>query len=384
VISSILIWLMMLSLSCLMLGWVLYPSVLALLACRRTKTSAASPGSLPSVTVIVATRENAEVVARRVADIRRADYAADRLQVIAALDARIAGSLSEYVTVIGSQAQCVVGDAPGGKSAALNAAVRAASGEILIFADSSQTFSPSAISRLAEAVGTEYAAVSGRLMTSAGDDGGVLSVFWRYEVWIRSHEALIHSVIGVTGAIYAMRRNLWSTLESGLLCDDVAVPMRLILSGHRVGFCDQALAYDARQFSGIEEYRRKVRTQTGILQLCRLEPALLSPLRNPVWIQFVCHKLIRMASPLLLLFACPGFVIYLDRLSVTLPDRSLSKLSTALALLLLCSLLLTRGRLLKKFSSILLLLAAPLAAMYFASRGKWDVWAATATVTQDL
>jgi cellulose synthase/poly-beta-1,6-N-acetylglucosamine synthase-like glycosyltransferase len=136
----------------------------------------------------------------------------------------------------------VVGDEPGGKAATLNAAVRAATGDVLVFTDAGQSFDPQAIRRLVGALATPgVGAASGRLEIPAGVDGPSLSErYWRFERWIRRAEARLHSTVGVTGAIYAMPRALWSPLPPGLILDDLFVPMRLVLAGQRIAFQDDA------------------------------------------------------------------------------------------------------------------------------------------------
>jgi hypothetical protein len=120
------------------------------------------------------------------------------------------------------------------------------------------------------------------------------------EKWLRANEARIHSSVGVTGAVYATRRALWPVIPDGTLLDDVYVPMSLVLRGHRVGFTYAARATDVRAFDAASEGGRKTRTLTGVLQLRHVLPDILSPLRNPIWAQFVAHKLLRLATPLLL------------------------------------------------------------------------------------
>ena len=118
----------------------------------------------------------------------------------------------------------------------------------------------------------------------------------------------MHSAVGVTGAIYAMRRALWTPLPAGLILDDLYVPMRLVLDGHRVDFVDEARAYETRSTTDTNEYRRKVRTLTGVWQLCAWLPETLVPVRNPVWMQFVAHKLLRLLTPYWLL-VCVAWVV---------------------------------------------------------------------------
>ena len=105
---------------------------------------------------------------------------------------------------------------PAGKAGALNAAVREAKHPLLVFADARQRFAPDAIRRLVShfddpAIG----AVSGELMLDRPAPrpiGDGVGAYWTYEKWLRRREAIVGSTLGVTGAIYAMRRWLWRPL----------------------------------------------------------------------------------------------------------------------------------------------------------------------------
>ena len=65
-------------------------------------------------------------------------------------------------------------------------------------------------------------------------------------------------------------------------------------------FSSEALAFDPVAPSGVE-LRRKIRTLAGNYQILRLEPRLLNPFRNPVWIQYMSHKVGRLLVPYALL-----------------------------------------------------------------------------------
>jgi cellulose synthase/poly-beta-1,6-N-acetylglucosamine synthase-like glycosyltransferase len=216
-----------------------------------------------------------------------------------AVDGDNAGYDPAWLAPQGWALRVVQGDPPGGKATALNAAVRESEGELLLFADTFQRFEPDAVSRLVAAVSAGvYGAVSGALMLS-GPDGREtpLTRYWQAEKRLREAEARLHSAVGVTGAIYAMRRALWQPLPAGVILDDLFVPMRLVLAGHRIGFEAGARATDQRRTTAREELRRKRRTLTGNLQLCAWLPAVLNPARNPIWTAFVCHKLLRLLTP---------------------------------------------------------------------------------------
>ena len=98
-----------------------------------------------------------------------------------------------------------------------------------------------------------------------------------------------------------MRRSLWRPLPADTILDDVLAPMRCVLAGYRVVFNERARAFDRAAPDADAEGRRKVRTLAGNYQILWLEPRLLLPWRNPVWLQFVSHKMGRLLVPYALL-----------------------------------------------------------------------------------
>ena len=115
-------------------------------------------------------------------------------------------------------------------------------------------------------------------------------------VWVT-----VGSTLGATGAIYALRRSLWRPLPDDTLLDDVLAPMRAVLAGTRVIFEERATAFDHTPADSSTEARRKIRTLAGNVQILWLEPRLLVPLVNPVWVQYVSHKIGRLVVPYALL-----------------------------------------------------------------------------------
>jgi biofilm PGA synthesis N-glycosyltransferase PgaC len=295
------------SLACILAVWGLYPALVGLAAAvvRRGEThDAGALAEPPRVTAVVATRADASAVRERVDDLLRSEYPASLLDVVVAYDAGATEPMATWSGAEAARVRVVRGDEPGGKAAALNAGVRAARGEVLVFADSGQRFGPDAVALLVRSlVRPGIGAASGRLELAEGAKAPALPLrlYWALERWLRRREADVHSAVGVTGAIYAMRRELWTPLPAGLILDDLYVPMQLVLRGHRIAFVDEARAYETRATTDGNEYRRKVRTLTGVLQLCAWLPQVLTPLRNPVWFQFVTHKLLRLLTPYWLL-----------------------------------------------------------------------------------
>jgi hypothetical protein len=112
------------------------------------------------------------------------------------------------------------------------------------------------------------------------------------------------SLVGSTpgdGAIYALRRRLYRPLPEDAILDDVLTPMRAVLAGYRVVFSERAIAFDRAALDARAERRRKIRTLAGNVQILWQEPRLLVPFINPVWLQYMSHKLGRLLVPYALL-----------------------------------------------------------------------------------
>lgn len=190
-----------------------------------------------------------------------------------------------------------------GKGEALTRGCAAAQGDVVVFADARQRWAADALDNLLRNFTVpEVGAVSGDLVVETGS--GLMSgmgLYWRYERWLRRTESLIHSTVGVTGAISAVRRELIRPIPRGTLLDDVYWPLQVAMQGYRVVHEEHALAFDRLPAKIEDEFRRKVRTLSGNFQLLMRLPAALLPWRNPIWMEFLSHKVMRLVAPWALL-----------------------------------------------------------------------------------
>jgi cellulose synthase/poly-beta-1,6-N-acetylglucosamine synthase-like glycosyltransferase len=292
-----------------------YPLLLVAWARLTQRTPRKSDrGPWPSISIVVAARNEGRRLRGRIRNLLETPYPGPR-EIIVVSD----GSTDDTPAVVRSfgRAVSLIELAPGGKPAALNAGVAAARGEIIVFADARQRFSPDALVHLAaNFADPEVGGVTGELVLDAerplredtwskpesplvpeSTVGDGVGLYWRYEKWLRRHESLVWSTLGATGAIYALRRSLWEPLPTDTLLDDVLAPMRVVLAGKRIVFDDGARAYDRASQDAPTESRRKVRTLAGNYQILAHEPRLLFPFANPVWIQYLSHKVGRLLIP---------------------------------------------------------------------------------------
>ena len=286
-------------------SYVGYPALLALAAWLRPARPVAKAPITPTVAVIVVARNEERVLEAKLASCLSLDYPRGRLEILVVSDGsedateRIASSFADRGV------RLVALPAAGGKAAGLNAGVAQTGAEILVLTDARQRLAVDAVRQLvANFADPSVGAVSGELHLDEDSPSAVgqgVGLYWTYEKWIRQAESRLDSSVGVTGAIYAVRRVLFRGLDPRTILDDVAVPMSAVLAGYRVVFEPGARATDTLAESPAREYRRKVRTLAGNYQLLLLEPTLLLPWRNRLFWQFVSHKVSRLAVPWCLL-----------------------------------------------------------------------------------
>jgi cellulose synthase/poly-beta-1,6-N-acetylglucosamine synthase-like glycosyltransferase len=259
--------------------------------------------SCPSVSVIIAARNEASGLRQRIANLLDLKYRSEQMQIIIASDGST-DATAEILAEHSDRILPIVLEQHQGKAAALNEAVKHAEGEILCFFDVRQRINHDAILELVQPFSDPtVGVVSGLLQIDHDMESGInaaLEQYWQVETRIRILESASGSSVGATGAIYAIRRNLYTQLPHGTILDDVFIPMHAVLKGKRVIFEPRAIARDAFSEKRGREFSRKVRTLTGNYQLLKIAPWLITP-RNPLLFRFVSHKVLRLLSPFLLI-----------------------------------------------------------------------------------
>jgi cellulose synthase/poly-beta-1,6-N-acetylglucosamine synthase-like glycosyltransferase len=282
-----------------------YPAWMWLAAKLSPKPVRRGSGDLPMCSVVIVAHNEAANIGRKVRNVL-ASNRADRIrEIIVGSDGSTDTTAAAIASVGDPRVRLLSFAERRGKAAVLNDAIGSATSEIIVLADCRQEFHPDAIGELLGDFADEHVGVvSGELMLraarnrTAASDG--IGFYWKYEKFIRRCEARSGSVPGATGAIYAIRRRLFRPIDPATILDDVAIPMQAIEQGDRCVFEERAIAFDDPSQSPGQESIRKRRTIAGAAQLVRLHPRWLLPWRNPIWLRFVSHKLLRLASPVLL------------------------------------------------------------------------------------
>ncbi|MHC4182837.1 MAG: glycosyltransferase family 2 protein [Planctomycetota bacterium] len=258
----------------------------------------------PPVSVIIAALNEEKYIQRKIDNLLNQDYPSNMIEIIVVSD----GSVDNTETIVRSlqesnrNIRLYLFDKRRGKASALNIGVSKAKGQVIVFTDARQIFKVDTVKELvANFNDPSVGAASGELFLDSGSVSRIvepLNYYWNYEKWIRKFENKIDSVIGVTGAVYAIRKYLFEPISDKTILDDLLIPMKVVFKGYRVVFDEKAIAYDDASINSKKEMRRKIRTLSGNFQLLSLMPEILSYGKNRLFFNYFSHKITRLIAPM--------------------------------------------------------------------------------------
>ena len=299
---QILFWLSLLGVAYIFAG---YP--LLIWYCAKKWPQARVKKSCPrSLSIVIVAHNEATNLPRKIASLLACRHSEWIHEILIGSD----GSTDATVAVVRSigdpRVKAVEFSERRGKPAVLNDVIPTATGEFVLLADSRQEFDPACFERLLENFeDPRVGVVSGELVfrNDAGESTAAQGIgfYWKYEKFIRKCESAFRGVPGATGACYVIRKSLFKPIPGQSILDDVVIPMQAVTQGYRCLFEPGAVIYDAPSKSTRQESIRKRRTIAGAAQLVQLFPSWIVPMNNPIWMEYVSHKLLRLVSPLLLL-----------------------------------------------------------------------------------
>ena len=253
------------------------------------------------ISIVMVVRNEEQWIEAKLRNLLELDYPQALYQIVVVSD----GSTDRTDAILRQHAedprvQVVMNQLSRGKASGLNDATSLAAGDVVVFTDARQKIESGAVRLLVENFADpQVGCVSGALMLGNPESGEAyrgMGLYWRIEKKIRELESASGSVVGSTGALYAVRRNLLVPVPEGTILDDVYIPMHVARQEKRVIFDGRARAWDSPNLGGGPEFSRKVRTLSGNYQLMQLAPWLITS-RNPLLWRFVSHKLLRLAVP---------------------------------------------------------------------------------------
>lgn len=377
-------WVFILSVALIGYAYAGYPVLVWLLAKVRGRPVQRIAAPPRAVSVIVAAYNEASHIERRAKElIECLSRQAPESEVIIVSDGSTDGTDRVAREIGHPQIRVIQQPRNMGKAVALNTGVAAARNPIIIFADARQRWDPGAIFHiLRNYADPAVGAVSGDLVLE-NHDGSLAGVglYWKLEKLIRRCESRWRSSVQVSGSISSVRKELYEPMPPGTILDDVYWPLCVAMQGYRVIHESHALAFDRLPAKPKDEFRRKVRTLSGNLQLIKLNPSVLLPWRSPSWFALVNHKLLRLVVPWAMVVALVACAIAPEPvMRYALAGQLLGYLAGILAM---ASPAAGRNRILNAISSLLVLnFAAGAAWFVFVTGRTGQSWKKVSYATQ--
>jgi len=190
-----------------------------------------------------------------------------------------------------------------GKPEVLNRLVREAQGELVVFCDANTMLAPNVLEKLVRHFqDSRVGCVCGELQLVSPDGRPQPEgLYWRYELFLKFLESRLNLLLGANGAVYAIRRALFTTLPKQAIVDDFLVAMQIRNRGFRVIYDPEAVASEETPQAVRAEFRRRVRIGAGNFHALRYTLRLLTPLAGPICFSYWSHKVFRWLVP----FALP-------------------------------------------------------------------------------
>lgn len=281
-----------------------YPLLLALVRALGGSRPIARDDIEPAITLIISAFNEKAVIGEKLENCLQLDYSRDRLQIIVVSDASDDGTDDVAASFAPRGVELLRMPARGGKTLGLNAAVARACGEVIIFSDANAMYSRDVIRRLVRNFAD--AAVGAAVGESTYVDPRAESersegLYWRYETAVKRLESATGSVVGGDGAIYAVRRALYTPMPADAISDFLN-PLQIVQAGYRCVYEPEARSYERAAEDFGKEFRRKVRIVNRAWRALFRMSSLLNPLRHGfVAVELISHKLLRWLVPAFLL-----------------------------------------------------------------------------------
>lgn len=297
----------------------LYPAILrGMTAFRGARRTPGGEEQWPFVTVTIPAYNEERRLADAIENVLASDYPRERLEILVLSDAstdrtdEIARSYADRGVRLFRQAE------RRGKTALENASFELARGELVVNLDASIRITPRSLKALVRAFADPTVGVaSGRdvsIGSAAAEGTGGESGYVGYEMWVRSLETQLGSIVGASGCFFATRRELHDRDFPESLSRDFASVLMAREHGYRSVSVDEAVCIVPRSGALRAEFRRKVRTMSRGLRTLWFKRHLMNPARHGLFaFMLASHKLARWLAYLALPGAAVGLLILSTR-----------------------------------------------------------------------
>lgn len=250
----------------------------------------------PGVSLIIAAFNEEASIAAKLENSLALDYPADRLEIIVASDGSTDGTDAIVRGYADRGVRLLRFEGGMGKSAMLNRAAEAASGEILAFSDATGLWSRNAIGDMASHFAdSRVGCVSGRVgyrydeSTTARGFGA----YQRYVRTLRRAEAAFGAGFNAAGSIHSIRKSVFRAGPPDTFMDMVD-PLHTAMQGLATTLEEEAVSMEESRTRTADEFRARLRIALRSWRFLAYALPRLPILRSPMYcFQVVSHKFLR-------------------------------------------------------------------------------------------
>lgn len=275
-------------------AYVGYPALLVAVnrPARRRPPPELSPDELPTMTVVVAALNEEAVIAEKIADLRRQDYPADKVQIVVVAD----GSTDRTAQIAESLGVESMWDpVRRGKTSAINRALLIAAGEITCLTDANCALAPGSLAAIASYfTDAEVGIVSGaKTVSGRGGRAAGESLYWRFEAMVKAGESNLGVTMGAPGELLGIRTSLFRPIPLNIINDDFFLTCDVLDRGYAARYASEASTSETAPETAREDFDRRTRIAAGTWQSCALFARLGSPQRGWLAVSFLSHRILR-------------------------------------------------------------------------------------------
>jgi cellulose synthase/poly-beta-1,6-N-acetylglucosamine synthase-like glycosyltransferase len=259
----------------------------------------------PTITVIITAYNEERDLASKLENTLALDYPRELLEIIVASDCST-DRTDEIVRDFAAQGVRLHRQEKRlGKTAAQNAAVEKATGEIILFSDATSLYQPDALKAIMPSFADPtVGCVAGRLIyvdPAETHIGRGARSYWNYETFLKRHESRACSLIGASGCLYAVRKSAYVPLYNEA-CSDFIIATKMVEQGLRAVYEPNAVCTEETNQRSDKEMKMRVRIIAQTFTDLWRHAAMMNPFKSGFYaIQLLSHKVMRYLVPFFLM-----------------------------------------------------------------------------------
>ena len=282
---------------------VLYGLILKLITVSTKIDQLPKVGSFPTATMICPAYNEEENIAEKIESFLKVDYPKDKINLIFVSDDseddtnRIIRDYEKKYDNI----KLVIQRPRAGKPSAQNLVEQTITNEIVFLSDASSILKKDSLSKLVRNFKNPKIGLVASKLIYIEKERGISSgegLYWKYETWLRQLESEFHSISVSSGALFALRRNLFTQIHPASP-DDFERTLVVMENGFQAYYETESFVSEFLEDKNTDEIQRKIRVISrewfALLRHAKLLNPFVFPKESFI---LISHKLIRWLIPL--------------------------------------------------------------------------------------